>query len=203
MIALILAAGASSRMGSPKALLPWGKSTVLEHIVGQIRQAGLEDIVLVSGAHHQQLLPVAQRENVRVCRHPEWEKGMGSSLARGIAYISDHFPEAGAAVVLLSDQPFVTGKYLQKLLKASQAAQACMIASSYGDAAGVPALFPRLFWKKLEELPPGQGAKAFIQNFSKECRVLETDFPLMDIDTPESYQRALAMTDPSTPNTQK
>ena len=190
-------------MGSPKALLPWGNSTVLQQIAGQIRDAGLEDIVLVSGAHHRQLLPAAQSENIRVCRHPAWEKGMGSSLARGIQYIANHFPDAGSVLVLLSDQPFVTGKYLRKMLKASQASPKVMIASRYGDAAGVPALFPRTFWKKLEAIPPRQGAKAFIRDHLEHCQVLETGFPLVDIDTPESYQRALAMTDPSTQTTQK
>ena len=204
VIALILAAGASSRMGFPKGLLPWGGSTVLQQILGQVREAGLENIVLVSGAHHEQLISLAQGEAIRICHHPGWEQGMGSSLSRGIAFVENHFPEAEAILVLLSDQPFVTEKYLQDMLKARQASPSAMIASRYGDAAGVPSLFPRAFWEELKALPPTQGAKAFIVARPNQYMALETGFPLIDIDTPESYQRALALAGyPPTPNTSK
>lgn len=193
VIALILAAGASSRMGSPKGLLPWGKSTVLQRIIGQVREAGLENIVLVSGAHHENLLPVAHGEAIRVCHHPEWERGMGSSLARGIECVEGHYPEADAILVLLSDQPFVTAKYLREMLRAHAATPSCMTASRYGDASGVPALFPKVFWEDLKALSPKQGARAFLMNHPDQCQALEPDFPLIDIDTPESYQRAQAL----------
>lgn len=193
MITLILAAGASSRMGSPKGLLPWGKSTVLQHIIGQSREGGLNDIVLVSGAHHEQLLPAARQEAIPVCHHPGWQRGMGSSLARGIAWVESHYPEASALLVLLSDQPFVTGKYLREMIRAHEADPALITASRYGDAPGVPALFPKIFWEELKALPPGQGARTFLLNHPDQCQALETGFPLIDIDTPETYQRALAL----------
>ncbi len=192
VIALILAAGASSRMGSPKGLLPWGKSTVLQTIIGQVREAGLENIVLVSGAHHENLLPVAHGEAIRICHHPEWEQGMGSSLARGIECVEGLFPEANAILVLLSDQPFVTSKYLREMLRAHAASPSGMTASHYGDASGVPALFPKAFWEDLKALPPQQGARAFLLKHPDHCQALETGFPLIDIDTPDSYQKALA-----------
>lgn len=204
VIVLLLAAGASSRMGAPKGLLPWGKSTVLEHILDQARKAGLENRVVVSGAHHHELLAVARPAAIRVCHHPDWEQGMGSSLARGIAYVEEHFPNAGAVLVLLSDQPFVTAKYLREMLGASVASPSVMIASRYGDAAGVPALFPRAFWEELKTLPPGKGAKAFITSHTGQYEALHTGFPLIDIDTPESYQKALALAgSPSTLNSPK
>lgn len=180
-------------MGSPKALLPWGKTTVLEQIIGQIRDAGLPNIVMVSGAHHPNLLPVARRQGIRVCHHPDWERGIGSSLSRGIGYVMENFPDAGAVLVLLSDQPFVTGRYFREMLRAQATSPGLIIASQYGDAAGVPVLLPRNVWKKIEELPPEQGARAFIAKYRAQSLILETGFPLVDIDTPESYQRALAM----------
>lgn len=193
VVALILAAGASTRMGSPKALLPWGKSTVLEHILSQVQKGDLENSVLVTGAHHNDLLNVIRDTPVQACYHPGWEQGMGSSLARGIQCVEEQFPKAGAILVLLSDQPFVTGPYLRQMCRAHEASPSVMIASRYGDAPGVPALFPKEFWKALKALPPGQGAKAFILEHREQCQALEAGFPLMDIDTPETYQRALAM----------
>lgn len=201
---MILAAGASSRMGSPKGLLPWGNSTVLQHIIGQSREAGLDGIVLVSGAHHEQLLPAARQEAIPVCHHPDWKRGMGSSLARGIEWVECNYPEASALLVLLSDQPFVTWKYLREMARAHAAAPGLMTASRYGGAPGVPALFPKIFWEELKALPPRQGARNFLLNHPDRCRALETGFPLIDIDTPETYQTALALAGfPSNPKFSK
>ena len=105
IVALILAAGSSSRMGQPKALLPWGPTTVIGHLFQEIHMGGIADTVLVTGAHHTSLSKALETRTVNLCYNRKWESGMGSSLSLGVRHVEKEFARAGAILVLLSDQP--------------------------------------------------------------------------------------------------
>ena len=189
---LILAAGASRRMGGqPKALLPWGETTVMQHLFRQIEQAGLETIVLVSGAHHEQLLPHTTSQGISVCFNPEWEKGIGSSISKGIGYLQTAFAKAEAVLVLLTDQPLITSDYIAQMLAEYHKFSGQMVVSGYEESEGVPAIFPRKYWDSLMGLPPTKGASSFIKSQKPNFRLLFPGEVLMDIDTPQAYQKAL------------
>jgi molybdenum cofactor cytidylyltransferase len=192
IICLILAAGASSRMGGhPKALLPWGETTVLQHLLRQVKQAGLKTVVLVTGAHHEQLKPALASESISVCHNPHWDRGIGSSLSRGIGYLNSKFPMANAVLVLLSDQPLLTHEYLGLMLSEYAKFSEQMVVSGYGESEGVPAIFPRKYWDSLLKIAPERGASSFIKSKKPNFRILQPGKALMDIDTPEMYQLAL------------
>jgi molybdenum cofactor cytidylyltransferase len=196
ILCLILAGGASSRMGGhPKALLPWGKTNVLQHLIRQVKHAGLETCVLVTGAHHDELFPHANPKNLLICRNTEWERGIGSSLSSGIRFLENEFPKTEAVVVLLADQPLVTSEYLAQMLSEYLENPEKIVVSGYGDAAGVPALFPRKYWDSLVKLPPERGAGSFIKSHITHCQVLFPGEILIDIDTPEAYRKALELKD--------
>lgn len=189
--ALILTAGASRRMGEPKALLPWGGTTVVEQLIKEIEAAGIQESLLVTGAHHTEIESIITPGVVPICYHPDWERGMGSSIAKGVMEVENRFPHAGAVLILLVDQPLLTKAYIRSILQAHDSNRNCIIASDYGKFAGVPALFPKSFWSELKGIPPGQGAKGLIAKFPRQCRTLNPGRAIMDIDTPEAYRKAL------------
>lgn len=191
--ALLLTAGSSSRMGEPKALLSWGPKTVIQHILDQIQEAGLEKVLLVTGAHHQEIQTAFRGEPIPICYHRDWELGMGSSISKGIQAIEQQFVGVSAVLVLLVDQPLISSAYLRELTTAHSRNSNAIIASDYGDFAGVPALFPREFWDALKQIPTGQGAKGLIARFREQCSILNPAEAIVDIDTPEAYQQALKL----------
>lgn len=200
LITLILAAGASRRMGKPKALLPWGKQTVLRHLLTEVQGSGPGEILLVTGAHREAIESEIPDGTAHTCHNPDWEQGMGVSLATGVRTLEHLFPDAGAALVMLVDQPLVTGAYLRMLRKEHQAYPDFLIASGYGGFAGVPAVFPKNFWAALKGLSADRGAKGLIQAHKDQCRVLEAGAAITDIDTPEAYRKALRQAGMETEN---
>ena len=180
-------------MGSTKGLLPWGPKTVLGHLLGQIRAAGLENVVLITGAHHEAIQASMASEQVRIHFNEDWETGMGSSLASGLRYTRQYLPGIGAILVLLSDQPLVSADFLRELLREYHAAPQRIIASKYRVGAGVPAVFPSSFWPELEELPPDKGARLFIEAHREEAVAIEPGLATTDIDTPSAYRKALEL----------
>lgn len=190
--ALILTAGASRRMGSPKALLPWGETTVIQHLLKIIRLAGIKETLLVTGAHHDEIQKANAGEEVQISFHPGWELGMGSSISRGIQEVEERFSDVDAVLILLVDQPLITEGYLSRVLEAHQNQQGFIIASDYGDFAGAPALFPRNFWTALKGIPPAQGARRLIASYRDQCQILDPSHAIADIDTPEAYKKALS-----------
>ncbi len=188
---LVLTAGSSSRMGKPKALLPWGQNTVLRHILQQIQQTGLHNVLLVTGAHHEEIQNALQGESAIICYHPDWDSGMGSSISAGIRAVEQQFEGVNAVLILLVDQPLITAAYLRELMTSHEKDPSIIIASDYGEFAGVPALFPRRFWNDLKGIPPGRGAKGLIARFREQSVILNPKDVIVDIDTPEAYQKAL------------
>jgi len=191
VITLVLAAGASRRMGTVKALLPWGQKTVLQHLLDEAAASGPGETLIITGAYQEDVLGVLGPSSNRAHHNPDWKAGMGSSLASGVREVERRFPEADALLVLLADQPLITRDYLRQIREAHQGYPEHIIASDYGKSAGVPALFPRRFWKALKDLSRDQGAKGLIASRKTECRVLDPGPAITDIDTPEAYVKAL------------
>jgi molybdenum cofactor cytidylyltransferase len=191
--ALLLTAGASRRMGTPKALLPWGHSTVVQHLLNIIRQAGLTQTLLLTGAHHNEIQEVLKVGGTEICFHPEWDLGMGSTISKGVQEVEQRFSGIDAVLILLVDQPLITRSYLRQVLNAHQKQPEVIIASDYGAFAGVPALFPRNFWEALKDIPPAQGGRKIIASYRDKCKVLDPADTVADIDTPEAYKKALSI----------
>ena len=178
-------------MGQPKALLPWGGTTVVTHLLEIATSSGAGEILVVTGAHHKALEKALDKTSVGIHYNPLWKEGMGASLASGIQAVEAQYPNAGAALVLLVDQPLVTAAYLARIRQEHLEHPDCIIASDYGPFAGVPALFPRVYWNSLRELSSEKGAKKLIASQRDRCRVLEPGMAVTDIDTPQAYREAL------------
>ena len=186
--ALVLAAGASSRMGRPKALLPWGPVTVLEHLIGEIADAGITEIVVVAGKHVTEIGELIQGR-ATVCEHAQWAQGIGGSIRMGTALLRRQNPPPEAILILLADQPLVSSGYLRIMLTSFENGSDSPVASAYPEGPGVPALVPAPYFDRLEGLPDHKGARSLLKEAN--ARVLDPGVAGQDMDTPEMYRDLL------------
>ncbi|WP_188562724.1 nucleotidyltransferase family protein [Hymenobacter frigidus] len=186
---LLLAAGASTRMGRPKQLLPYHGRTLLRHAAETAVSAGCAPIVLVTGALHDELLAEIVGLPILAERNPDWETGMASSIRAGLAAVAAAAPRA--VLVMLTDQPLVTPELLQQLIVQQQATQAPIVAAAYGETLGVPAIFDKSLLPELLKLQGAQGAGRLIARLG--AAVGQVAFPagLLDVDTPAQYTALL------------
>ena len=186
---LLLAAGASTRMGRPKQLLPYHGRTLLRHAAETAVASGCAPIVLVTGALHEELLSEIAGLPIQAVRNQRWESGMASSIQAGLAAMDPAQPRA--VLIMLTDQPLITPELLQQLVARQQQTQATIVATAYGDVLGVPAVFDHSLLPELLKLQGQQGAIRLIAGLG--AAVGRVDFPagLLDVDTPEQYAALL------------
>jgi len=115
--AVLLAAGASTRMGAVKQLLPWKDSTLLDHAIKQVMGVGLDSLVVVLGAHEEQIRNQIDFTGLDVTINSNWEKGMTTSIAAGLEYLLKKTPDLQAVLSALSDKPLLDIKYYKLLIK--------------------------------------------------------------------------------------
>jgi molybdenum cofactor cytidylyltransferase len=175
--AIILAAGASSRMGSPKQLLEWRNRPLLEHTVVNARAILKERIVVVLGAHADSIQTTVDLGGVTSIVNPDWQEGMASSIRAGVQALPE---SASAALILLCDQPLINAAHMQNLLNGWQNAPTRIVASQYHHSVGVPALFPAEFFGHLLTLGGDRGAKSLLMEF--ESSLLKTPLPEAELD---------------------
>jgi len=196
--ALILAAGASRRMGSPKALLPWGKGSLLRHVAEVALASPCRETFVVLGAEGRRVADELRGLAVHAIENESWERGMGSSLATGIRAVEageDPAEPWRAVLILLCDQPAVTPELLGRLISvAREGARAeaprTMVACRYAGSLGPPALFARSLFGELRALDGDRGAKALLLRDPTAVASVEFAEGALDLDTPEDYDRA-------------
>jgi molybdenum cofactor cytidylyltransferase len=191
---LLLAAGASTRMGQPKQLLAYRGRTLLRHAAETAVATGCAPLVLVTGAIHEPLAAEVADLPVRVVHNPAWETGMASSIHAGLAVAAAAQPTA--YLIMLSDQPLVTPELLRQLVVQQQHTHAPIVAAAYGDTLGVPAIFHHSMLPALRELQGPQGASRLIASLGSAVGRVAFPAALLDVDTPEQYA-ALLREDPN------
>ena len=193
---LLLAAGASTRMGQPKQLLPYHGRTLLRHAAETAVATGCAPIVLVTGALHDELLGEVNDLPVQTVHNPEWQSGMASSIRTGLMAVAG----ASAVLIMLTDQPMVTPELLRQLLARQQQTQAPIVAAAYGDTLGVPAVFDKTMIPQLLQLQGQQGANRLISSLGSAVGRVPFPAGLLDVDTPEEYAALLALACASPPS---
>ena len=185
---VVLAAGASSRMGSPKALLQYRGRTFLAQVVSTLQAAGLDDVVVVTGAHDREIRHAAAGDpaltSVRFVHNPEHARGPLSSLHLALALV-DH-PGASGIVVALVDHPAVRPDTVGRLLAEWRATKAPVVRPRYQERHGHPVIFDRAAFGALWQAPFAEGARAVVRGFGSAVRTVEVDDPgvVLDIDSP-------------------
>jgi molybdenum cofactor cytidylyltransferase len=185
--ALILAAGASSRMGRPKLALPWGETTVLGNVVHTIKAAGIEDILVVIGGGGQTVEAICSAEGLRAVLSQEPAGGdMLSSLQTGLREMR---PAAGAALVALGDQPQIEETTVRQVARPYLDSTAPIVVPSYRMRRGHPWLVSRLFWKEILGMGPPETPRHFLDRHALDIHYVDVHSPaiLEDLDSPEDY----------------
>ena len=185
---VILAAGGSQRLGTPKQLLLYQGSSFLRRTAEIAVASFAQPIVVVLGAYAEQLRPEVEHLSVHIVENPQWAEGMGTSVQVGIQALTSFCEQLEAVVLVLCDQPFLSVQHINALIAAYREIQQPIIASEYGQVLGVPALFSRELFPELAALKGNQGAKQVIVKHSSA--VFSVPFPdgAIDIDTPQDYE---------------
>ena len=183
--AVILAAGGSSRFGSPKQLAQFRGKSLVQRVVAVAQQAGCSPVVVVTGSNAAK---VSSEATAPVVQNKHWREGIGSSIRVGVEYLSELEPDVSAIVLLVCDQPLLDAGVIMNLRALHQETGKEIVASSYADTLGVPALFARCVFRELLELRGDSGAKKVI--LANRDRVAEFPFPggNIDIDTQADYE---------------
>jgi len=187
IFAVVLAAGQSRRMGTPKVNLPWGNTTVLGQIIDTLQSAGIDGIVVVTGSQPPQGLTEGQRRTVRFVVNPQAETGeMLSSVKAGLQNLP---PACSAALIVLGDQPQMEQQSVQMILERGKS-HSTIVIPSYCMRRGHPWLLPRRYWSAVLAMPPNQTLRHFLHDHADDITYLTVETPtvLLDIDTPADYE---------------
>src|SRR5260221_8643253 len=187
-IAIVLAAGSSSRMGRSKQLLKIDSETLIRKTVKTVVGAGANETLVVLGADIEKIKNELSDLSVYTVTNPEFEKGMGNSLKCGLKYVMKKNSEAEAVMILVCDQPLLNSVHLKKIVEEYLTTKSPIVASFYSGSNGVPALFNKSMFGKLLTIEDQHGAKKAIgQN---PALVKSIDFPegAVDLDTPGDFE---------------
>lgn len=185
---VVLAAGASSRMGQHKLLLPLGGESLVRRVTAQILDAGFDDVLVIAGHEHAAVIAALDGLPVRHAVNADYATGMGSSFRTAIGAL----PDSMAAMFALADQPLLTSREYRRLLDAHRHDPAGIVSVRYGEVTAPPHLFARRFFPELAVLE--HGARPVLQRHADATIVLHLPPELLlDIDTPDDYERAKAL----------
>ncbi len=186
---VILAAGASARMGEPKQLLPFRGKTLLQHAIDTALSLPHAPVAIVLGAHAAEIRAQLDEGRAVVLENGNWREGMGRSVRSGLSALLHADPEISAAIFMVCDQPLLMATTLGILIAAHESSDAPIVAAEYGDTLGVPALFARSLFPELLALSGNSGAQQIIRAHRREARGVVFRDGAVDVDTPADFAR--------------
>jgi molybdenum cofactor cytidylyltransferase len=190
--AVVLSAGESRRMGSPKALLPLASATFIEHIVSCLRQTRVDRVVVVIGHHAEEIRSKASHLAVAWVVNEDYAKGQLSSLIAAIRHLEE---SDGARVdgilVHLVDHPFVNPKLVDEMIGRFYDSKKLIVVPRYGGKRGHPVIFSRALFPELLAAPLEEGAKRVVRAHRDETLEIDTEDEgvTVDIDTQDEYRK--------------
>ncbi|MGA9525567.1 MAG: nucleotidyltransferase family protein [Myxococcaceae bacterium] len=182
VVAILLAAGESARLGRPKQLLPFRGQTLLRHAARTALDSGCDEVFVVLGDSSERMRPELDGLAVRVVDNTRWASGMSSSIRTGLeAALLDSLPLEGA-LILLADQPLVTASHLARMLALFRSSEASIVAAHYEGHPGPPILFSAALFPQLLRLDGGKGARTLVASRRAETLLFELPEASVDID---------------------
>jgi molybdenum cofactor cytidylyltransferase len=188
--AVILAAGASTRMGTPKQLLPFeGKPLVVRAAEAALATAAWP-VVVVLGANAEKIRPALARLPVLIAENPAWAEGMAASIRAGVTTLQQFSRALDGVLVALCDQPGFSAQAIDRLVAAQRATGSSIVAAHYGGRNAAPALFLRAHFSALAALTGEEGARHLLNGNSSPVATVDLPELAVDLDTPEDYAGA-------------
>jgi molybdenum cofactor cytidylyltransferase len=181
--AVILAAGASSRLGQPKQLLQINGESLVRRTARFAAEAGCAPVGVVTGARAEEISAELHLSNIFAFFNANWPDGIGSSIRCGVVSLLQIDPSVSNIVLLVCDQVRLSAAVLQELRSINSAYSSEIVASQYAGTLGVPAIFPREFFPELQQLNGNQGARRVIKKYSHRVKAVAFDGGTVDVDT--------------------
>ena len=185
---ILLAAGASTRMGRPKQLLLINGKPLLRHVVDAALAEPMSPIIVVLGANAAEIAPCLGGLPVHIIVNEDWAEGMSSSIRRGLEALAQSAPSADRVIFALADQPDLPRGHLAQLIETQRSTGKSIIASECAGVRGPPVLFTASYFPALLALHGDAGARALLQSHAADVAPV----PLAsarDLDTPSDYRR--------------
>lgn len=191
--AVLLAAGAASRFGSPKQVLVIEGEAMVRRMAKAALAAGLSPVIVVTGAHHDRVAAALDDLDVQTIENEDWAGGMGGSLAVGVRAMLERAPAVASLIVLLADQPSVGAAELTQILQAHARHPRRILAARYDGHSGPPCVFPQSCFDELAALRGARGARALLQKYAERVDAHDLPAARFDIDTPADHAAWLAV----------
>jgi len=175
-------------MGKPKQLLNYNGITLLKYTTQIALDSNASTLIVVLGANAGLLNKEIENENATVVINHEWEKGMASSIIKGLDSLLITNPSIDGTIFMMCDQPFVSVSLLNDLIKTQQATAQPIVASNYGSTIGPPTLFHKTIFPELLKLEGDAGAKKIIEKHANKVATVYFPGGSIDIDTAADYE---------------
>jgi len=185
--AIVLAAGGSSRLGTPKQLVTFRGETLVRQAAKAALESVCDRVVVVVGSHAAEMRRELNDLPVSVVENKDWQSGISSSIRAGIEGIVSSDLEG--VVIMLCDQPFVTASVLNELISTHRETGHAIVASTYSTTRGVPAFFAPELFNELASLAKDEGARRIIASHPEQVAIVEFPHGAIDIDTPQDHAR--------------
>jgi molybdenum cofactor cytidylyltransferase len=179
---LLLAAGGSTRFGSPKQLAEFEGKTLIRRAAEAACRSGCSIVVAVLGASADESRHQLSDLDLVTVENKDWQSGMSSSIRLGLSKLIELEPQLDAVLITLMDQPEVTAPHLAAFISMFAELRPPLIAAEYSGTTGVPVLFSRVFFNELLQLKGDQGARSIIRARS-DVQTISLDEAAIDIDS--------------------
>jgi len=188
--AVILAAGESKRMGTPKMLLPFNGSTMIECVIANVRKSEVDNILVVLGAEKEALIQLAGKLHIKYCYNENFKEGMLSSVQCGFKNLPSG---CKASLVFQGDQPLITPNTINTVINAYASSEKGIVISVYEKKRGHPILIDIKYRNDIERLSPDDGLRSLAYMFPSDVLEVDTDESgiLRDFDTYEQYTKGI------------
>lgn len=180
---IVLAAGASRRLGHPKQLVDWQGSPLVRHAARIALSAQVGPVLVVLGARREEIVPALEGLDLQVVLNSQWAEGLGSSIGAGVRAARGRTPPPRNVILMPCDQPHATADHLRRLVGLLDDGTG-LAGTSYADTIGVPAIFHRSFFDQLEALEGDRGAQGILRGHP-DAPTAPLAAAALDIDTPE------------------
>jgi molybdenum cofactor cytidylyltransferase len=190
IVAVVLSAGESSRMGRPKALLPIDGQTFIEKIVGALKKSSVAKVMVVLGHNADEMIQRIEHLRVEILVNPDYKLGQLSSLQVAVRRL-EREPDCDGMLVHLVDHPYVNTELVQTMIKRYEDTGKLIVVPRYNGKRGHPVIFSRKLFSELLAAPVDQGAKAIVNAHRDDTLEIDTEAEgvTVDIDTPELYRQ--------------